>query len=96
MTTYLPNAHGLGFPMEAQRLRKERLERRFWLVCKPIIWALILAGAFVSGLNVRQREPMTSGIEYRVKTQRLAVNTRRYELDPHENCLVMMHKDGKS
>ena len=85
-----------GTPGDAERARNARLERRWRLICKPVIWFLILAGAYIAGLNTRQEQAqqIKTGIEYRMKAARLAVGESACELDP-QGCLICAHREAR-
>lgn len=92
--TYLPNAHGLGTPGEVVRIAAIRRESLF----RRVFWGgmafVIVCGVFIVGFNVGHvPEPVTSGVAYRIKAQRLAGGQMRCELDRAEDCLVCMHRD---
>lgn len=93
--TYLMNAHGLGTPNEAARARCARIEhlwRRAFSIGGAVIVILVALGGY--GYVARRDDPAVStGVAYYVKAQNLRAGSRACELDPHEGCLVCMHKD---
>lgn len=88
--------HGssLGTPGEARRSRAARIERA-WRTAFAIGIALALALAALWAIYAppgAQPQPVRSGVAYFVKAQHLAPGQRACELDPHEGCLVCMHR----
>ncbi len=93
--TYLPNAHGLGTPMEAERVkagRRERFYDRAFRIGGALIVILVALGGY--GWHERKSEPVKTGVAYRLKAQTLAAGRMACEPEPYEGCLVCMHKDA--
>lgn len=85
-----------GTPGQARRLREARINRLWRAAWKLCIWFLILAGAYIAGLNTRQEQAqqIKTGIEYRMKAARLHVGESACELDP-QGCLICAHREAR-
>lgn len=88
-------AHGLGTPLHGERLRAEKRERLYGRIFKVAIWAMLLASMFIVGRHsVAQRQAIEgTNLYYRMKAERLDPRQRLCQIDPHEGCLVCMHRD---
>lgn len=95
-----PDIHGdvshipqLGTPGEERRRKQARLERlyhRAFLVGAALILILLVLYGYGS-----HEEKLTAGIAYREKAARLAEGRMACELEPHEGCLVCLHREAR-
>lgn len=94
-----PDIHGdvtlipkLGTPREEEflkALRRERLYDKAFKIAAALILILVVLYGYGS------HEEKTTGIAYREKAARLAEGRRACEMDPHENCLVCLHREAR-
>jgi hypothetical protein len=87
---YLPNAHGLGTP----DLKAERRIRWYSRIARVCVWFVALASAYIVGLNAQNHRTVTVPTPQDVRAAKFATGQRVCELDPHEGCLICLHKDA--
>lgn len=86
----------LGTPGEAARDAEAKRER-LYATAFNIGIALILALLALTWLQGRHDSPphrVDTGIAYKERAARLVADTAIYVNDPHEGCLIGMHKDA--
>ena len=83
-----------GTPRQAERMRRIR---RLRIYRRIFCAAMIILSALVTLIVCRNvgadREPIRTGLDYHTKAAMLPQDKLLYVTDPHEGCLVMMHKD---
>jgi len=94
---YLPNAHGLGTPLERERSNAIRREHAFVRAFKVLVALAIVAGVFIVGFNLRlpPRDAIAGGVAYPLKAHNLAGHGKMLcKMDWHEGCLVCLHREA--
>lgn len=93
---FMPNYSALGTPGEFERARAMRLavvHAKWASICIALILALVALSAYNTFAAPRQREIVRGDdIYYGQRAARLATARSIYVNDPHEGCLVGMHK----
>lgn len=82
----------LGTPGEEKRRKEARLER---LYRQAFITAGALIVVLVALYGYGPHEEDITGITYREKANRLAEGRMACEIDPHEGCLVCLHREAR-
>lgn len=92
----LPNWNAVGTPGEIDRARQARIDRAWVKVFRcavAIILAFVALAVYHAFLEPHAPKTVSGDdVYYRQRAERLATGRSIYVTDPHENCLVGMHR----